>query len=216
MRGISGGAGAVCQVDNDSGGGGWRKEKTAEGAAVFEGVNLGRWVAQVSASMASAVVTRSRDSQPVGDAGGCVLASDRPSALVPAEDAQPRLRGSARPQVVGTLAERRRLSHARGHDRRPGRRPINGREPQLIRLALPDRPGGLALVASRLAAHGVDILRVEVVEGGEDTVVDDLLVAGGDLVAALAALAADVEILGLREHAELPDPGLAMADALAA
>jgi hypothetical protein len=93
--------------------------------------------------------------------------------------------------------------------------PIDGSEPQLVRLALPDRPGSLALVASRLAAHGVDILRVDVVQDGEGTVVDDLLVAGGDLATALVELEGDVEILGLREHAELPDPGLAMADALA-
>ena len=87
--------------------------------------------------------------------------------------------------------------------------------PQLVRLALPDRPGGLALVASRFAAHEVNILRVEVVEGGDGSAVDDLLVVGGDLALALEELGEDVEILGLREHAELPDPGIAMADALA-
>ena len=87
--------------------------------------------------------------------------------------------------------------------------------PQLVRLALPDRPGGLALVASRFAAHEVNILRVEVVEGGDGSAVDDLLVVGGNLTLALEELGEDVEILGLREHAELPDPGIAMADALA-
>ena len=88
-------------------------------------------------------------------------------------------------------------------------------EPQLVRLALPDRPGGLALVANRFAAHEVNILRVEVVEGGDGSAVDDLLVVGGNLALALEELGEDVEILGLREHAELPDPGIAMADALA-
>lgn len=86
---------------------------------------------------------------------------------------------------------------------------------QLVRLALPDIPGRLALVASRFAAHGVNILRVEVVEDGDGAAVDDLLVVGGDLARALAELEGDVEILGVREHAELPDPGIAMADALA-
>ena len=90
-----------------------------------------------------------------------------------------------------------------------------GAAPQLVRLALPDQPGRLALVASRFAAHGVNILRVEVVEGGDGTAVDDLLVAGGNLAAALEELKREVEILGLREHAELPDPGIAMAEALA-
>lgn len=89
-------------------------------------------------------------------------------------------------------------------------------EPRLVRLALPDRPGGLALVASRFAAHDVNILRVEVVAGGDGAAVDDLLVVGGDLDLALEGLGSEVEILGVREHAELPDPGIAMADALAA
>jgi hypothetical protein len=92
---------------------------------------------------------------------------------------------------------------------------IGNEEPQLVRLALPDRPGRLALVATRFAAHGVNILRVEVVAGGDGTAVDDLLVVGGNLALALQELEADVEILGLREHASLPDPGIAMANALA-
>lgn len=93
--------------------------------------------------------------------------------------------------------------------------PIDGEEPQLVRLALPDLPGRLALVASCFAAHDVNILRLEVVEGGDGVAVDDLLVVGGDLALALAELEGDVQILGLREHAELPDPGIAMAGALA-
>jgi hypothetical protein len=92
---------------------------------------------------------------------------------------------------------------------------IGGEEPQLVRLALPDQPGRLALVANSFAGHDVNILRLEVVEVGDGTAVDDFLVVGGDLATALEALRGDVEILGLREHAELPDPGLAMADALA-
>jgi hypothetical protein len=55
-----------------------------------------------------------------------------------------------------------------------------------------------------------------VVAGGDGAAVDDLLVVGGDLTLALEELRGEVEILGLREHAELPDPGIAMADALAA
>lgn len=86
----------------------------------------------------------------------------------------------------------------------------------LIRLSLPDRPGGLALVAARLAEHAVDILRVEVVEAEAGVAVDDLLVVGGDVDAALAALEPDVSVLGRRAHAELPDPGLAMAAAAVA
>jgi hypothetical protein len=85
---------------------------------------------------------------------------------------------------------------------------------QLLRLALPDRPGALALVASRLAEHGVIILRVEVVDSRAGMATDDLLVAGGDVDAALGELAPEVRLLGVRGHADLPDPGLAMAAAL--
>ena len=90
-----------------------------------------------------------------------------------------------------------------------------GGAPFLIRLALPDRRGTLAHVAGTLAAHGVDILRVEVVGSGNGVVVDDLLLAGGDVDASLAELGRNANLIGRREHAELPDPGLAMAGALA-
>ena len=73
---------------------------------------------------------------------------------------------------------------------------IDREEPQLVRLALPDKPGRLALVASRFAAHDVNILRVEVVAAGDGAAVDDLLVVGGNLALALEELRADVEILG--------------------
>ena len=65
---------------------------------------------------------------------------------------------------------------------------IEREEPQLVRLALPDKPGRLALVASRFAAHEVNILRVEVVAGGDGAAVDDLLVVGGNLALALEEL----------------------------
>ncbi len=86
-------------------------------------------------------------------------------------------------------------------------------QPTLIRLALPDRPGGLATVARCLANCGVDILSVEVVghQGGE--AIDDVLVRGGDLDRALVALGGEVRLLGRRTGAELPDPALSMAEA---
>lgn len=85
----------------------------------------------------------------------------------------------------------------------------------LVRLELPDRPGGLALVAGRFAEHGVDIVRVEVVGFHDGVAVDDLLVVGGDLRAALDHLAGDARVLAVREQADLPDPGVAMAEACA-
>ncbi len=86
----------------------------------------------------------------------------------------------------------------------------------LLRIRLPDRPGGLALLAGRLAEHGVDILRLEVVDWGSDAAVDDVLVAGGDLERAITELPEEVQVLARREHGELPDPGLAMAEACTA
>ena len=86
----------------------------------------------------------------------------------------------------------------------------------VLRLELPDRPGGLALVATALARHGVDILRVEIVEQDGALAVDDLLVRGGDLDAALASLEPEVQVVAREPRAELPDAGLAMAAACAA
>jgi hypothetical protein len=85
----------------------------------------------------------------------------------------------------------------------------------LLRLALPDRPGSLALAASVLGSFGVDILRVEVVGQSEGLAVDDLLVAGERLPAALEQLPDGVRVLGCRAEAELPDPAVAMAEACA-
>jgi hypothetical protein len=84
----------------------------------------------------------------------------------------------------------------------------------LLRLRLPDRPGSLARVADRLAAHGVDILRIEVLGRDGSFAIDDLLVAGEGLGAALAELV-DVAVLARRADVDLPDPALAMAAACA-
>lgn len=46
----------------------------------------------------------------------------------------------------------------------------------LLRVWLPDRPGGLGAVASRIGAVGADIVGVDVVERGGGQAVDDLLV----------------------------------------
>ncbi len=101
------------------------------------------------------------------------------------------------------------------HEVAPGVRLVAPEDASLIRLALPDRPGALALVSSRIAARSVNILRLEVVAREDGTAIDDLLVAGGDLAGAVASLEPDVRLLACREHGELPDPGLAMAAACA-
>ena len=76
----------------------------------------------------------------------------------------------------------------------------------LIRLALPDRPGGLALVTRCLASCGTDILAVEVVGHRDGQAIDDLLVQGGDLGRALAALEPEVELLGSAAPSTCPTP----------
>ena len=86
---------------------------------------------------------------------------------------------------------------------------------RLVRLAVPDRPGGLALVTRCLASCGVDILAVEVVGHLDGDAVDDLLVRGGDLERALAALEGEVRLVGSRAVEAMPDPGIAMAEAFA-
>jgi ACT domain len=94
----------------------------------------------------------------------------------------------------------------------PSRAPQGAR---LVRLRLPDRPGSLAAIAAHLAGHGVNVLRLEVLgrEGG--WAVDDFLVSGAGLPAALAELESDVAVLADRPNVDLLDPGLAMADACA-
>jgi hypothetical protein len=87
------------------------------------------------------------------------------------------------------------------------------KKPVLVRLRLPDRPGSLAAVTSHLAAHGVDVLGLEVVDHGDGTAVDDLLLSGDGLAAALASLGTKAMVLGRRPGVDLRDPGLAMASA---
>jgi len=67
-----------------------------------------------------------------------------------------------------------------------------------------------------LAACGVDILEAEIVGHRSGSAIADVLVHGGDLERALRALDADIVLLGRRAHGELPDPGVAMAEACTA
>jgi hypothetical protein len=68
-------------------------------------------------------------------------------------------------------------------------------------------------VASHLADHGVDVLRLEVVDRGSEGAVDDLLLAGPGLENALASLGPRALVLGRRSDVKLADPGLEMASA---
>src|SRR5262245_22237126 len=94
----------------------------------------------------------------------------------------------------------------------PSRAPHGAR---LVRLRLHDRPGSLAAITRHLAEHNVNVLRLEVLgrEGG--WAVDDFLVSGAGLSAALAALEPEIALLANRRDVDLLDPGLAMAGACA-
>lgn len=92
-------------------------------------------------------------------------------------------------------------------------RPRAPKGAQLVRLRLPDRPGSLAAVTAHLAKHEVDVLGLEVVDHSPDAAVDDLLLSGTGLDAALASLGSKAMVLGRRAGIDLRDPALAMASA---
>lgn len=92
-------------------------------------------------------------------------------------------------------------------------RPRAPKGAQLVRLRLPDRPGSLAAVTAHLAEHAVDVLGLEVVDHSPDAAVDDLLLSGAGLDAALASLGSKAMVLGRRGGIDLRDPALAMAQA---
>lgn len=86
-------------------------------------------------------------------------------------------------------------------------------EAELVRLRLSDRPGSLAAVTAALAAHGVDVLRLEVLAQEGGFAVDDLLVTSAGLEEALVGFGPEVRVLARRRGVDLEDPGLAMAAA---
>lgn len=57
----------------------------------------------------------------------------------------------------------------------------------LTRVRLPDRPGALGLVASRIGAVGGDIVAVDIVARGDGSAIDEFVIdlAGDHLVALL-------------------------------
>jgi hypothetical protein len=87
---------------------------------------------------------------------------------------------------------------------------------RFVRLRIRDRPGSLAAVTQHLASHGVDVVRLEVLDREDAYAVDDFLLRGPSISAALAALGANATVLADRPHAQLVDPALAMATACAA
>lgn len=68
-------------------------------------------------------------------------------------------------------------------------------EQQVIRIRMRDRPGALSQVCTALAAHGVDIIHLDVVSAHGGEVVDDLVLSGkepGDIARAVRGFLPDV------------------------
>lgn len=91
-----------------------------------------------------------------------------------------------------------------------------------VRVWLPDRPGALGEVATRIGSLGGDVVGIEILETGGGSAIDDLTVtlpvgvSGDDLVQAIAASngVAVEEIVEL--EGERPDPTVAALEAVRA
>ena len=83
----------------------------------------------------------------------------------------------------------------------------------LVRVWLPDRPGALGLVASRIGAIGGDIVGIDVLERSEHVAVDEfaVMLPDRDLVSLLVREIEEVDGASVeewREVATFPDPRL--------
>ena len=83
----------------------------------------------------------------------------------------------------------------------------------VVRVWLPDRPGALGLVASRIGAIGGDIVGVDVLERSESVAVDEFSVVlpRGDLAALLVREIEEVDGASVEEWREVetfPDPSV--------
>jgi hypothetical protein len=91
----------------------------------------------------------------------------------------------------------------------------------LVRVWLPDRPGALGLVASRIGAVRGDIVGIDVLERGEGVVIDEFAVnlADLDLLAVLVREVEEVDgasVEEVRTVARFPDPRLDALESAAA
>jgi hypothetical protein len=102
-----------------------------------------------------------------------------------------------------------------------GPEPPAAAEHVLVRVWLPDRPGALGLVASRVGAVGGDIVGIDVLERGEEVAVDEFAVVlpGLDLVELLVHEIEEVDgasVEEVRVVTAFPDPRLDALESAAA
>jgi len=78
----------------------------------------------------------------------------------------------------------------------------------LIRVRLPDRPGALGAVASRIGSVGADVVSIDILQRTEGQVVDELGVATAteDLAELLAGEILEVDGVSLEEVRSVDDP----------
>ncbi|MFM2073163.1 MAG: hypothetical protein RLZZ623_3427 [Actinomycetota bacterium] len=91
-------------------------------------------------------------------------------------------------------------------------------ETYVVRVWMPDRPGALGQVASRIGAVRGDVVGIDILERGGGKVIDELVVAlpDGSVVDLLVAEISQVDGVAVedvqRVPPERPDPGLAALD----
>lgn len=84
-----------------------------------------------------------------------------------------------------------------------------------IRIQMPDRPGALSTISAALAAHGVDIVRLDVVSHEGSMVVDDLLLGAAAQEEIGAAIGGFYPEVTVRTFESLVgDPALEMGNSL--
>ena len=109
------------------------------------------------------------------------------------EDADALHRASVREPNVNTLLQ--------AQPARPARRNLARVSSYVVRVWLPDRPGALGLVASRIGAIGGDIVGVDVLERSEHVAVDEfaVMLPDGDLVKLLVREIEEVDGASVEE-----------------
>ncbi len=80
-------------------------------------------------------------------------------------------------------------------------------EQQVIRIRMRNRPGALSQICTALAAHGVDIIHLDVVSAHDGVVVDDIALEGkapGDIARAVRSFLPDVQVAPLPGGTTVP------------